>query len=193
MKNVLENRLISLQNLQEFKNLLIQKLQNGDIPLPGGAPATTTTPGIVKPDGTSITVDSDGTISAVGGGSDVPIATPEIAGKVKPDGTTITITEDGTISSNGGTGASDWNDISNKPFSTLDPDTLEVENDTLKVIGGGASSWNELEGKPFESIGSGLTVSSNQLKESYATSSTIGGVRITWNSSTNSLYIYTQD
>lgn len=36
----------------------------GDVPI-----ATTTTPGIVMPDGTSITIDADGTIHSVGGGS----------------------------------------------------------------------------------------------------------------------------
>lgn len=56
-------------------------------------PATTSTPGIVKPDGTTITVDSNGTISAA-----VAPATTSVAGTVKPDGTTITVTSDGTIS-----------------------------------------------------------------------------------------------
>lgn len=61
------------------------------------APATTATAGIVKPDGTSITVTQDGTISA-----ELPaLATTASAGIVKPDGTTITIAADGTISSSG--------------------------------------------------------------------------------------------
>ena len=52
--------------------------------------ATTTAAGIVKPDGTTIEVDSDGTISA-------KAATQETAGIVKPDGTTISVA-DGIIS-----------------------------------------------------------------------------------------------
>ena len=53
--------------------------------------------GGVKPDGTTITMTSDGTISAV-----VPPATTSTIGGVKPDGTSITITADGTISSAAG-------------------------------------------------------------------------------------------
>lgn len=62
---------------------------------------TTEKAGIGKPDGTTITVDADGTMHSVGG-ENVDIATAEKAGIVKPDGTTITITEDGTISAAGG-------------------------------------------------------------------------------------------
>ena len=58
--------------------------------------ATTAIAGIVKPDGTTIKVKADGTLSAV-------IPDPDTAavgtlGAVKPDGTTITILPDGTIS-----------------------------------------------------------------------------------------------
>ena len=58
--------------------------------------ATTAIAGIVKPDGTTIKVKADGTLSAV-------IPDPDTAavgtlGVVKPDGTTITILPDGTIS-----------------------------------------------------------------------------------------------
>lgn len=58
--------------------------------------ATTTTAGKVKPDGTTITIDADGTIH---GSANVDIATTSKAGIVKPDGTTITIQNDGTIAS----------------------------------------------------------------------------------------------
>ena len=57
--------------------------------------ATTTLAGVVKPDGTSITVDNDGTIH---GTEQTPIATSSVAGKVKPDGTTISVDDDGVIS-----------------------------------------------------------------------------------------------
>ena len=57
--------------------------------------ATTAVAGIVKPDGTTITVKADGTISAVT--PDPTVATVNKVGVVKPDGTTITILPDGTI------------------------------------------------------------------------------------------------
>jgi hypothetical protein len=57
--------------------------------------ATTTTVGTVKPDGTTITIDADGTIS---GADTVPIATTSAAGKVIPDGTTIMVDGSGIIS-----------------------------------------------------------------------------------------------
>jgi hypothetical protein len=59
------------------------------------ATATTDRTGIVKPDGTSITVDRDGTIH----GAAAVIATTQRAGIVKPDGTSITVEGDGTIHS----------------------------------------------------------------------------------------------
>ena len=58
--------------------------------------ATTTVAGIVKPDGTSILVKADGTISAKL--PDPTVAAGGTLGVVKPDGTTITIKADGTIS-----------------------------------------------------------------------------------------------
>ena len=57
--------------------------------------ATSNDVGLVKPDGDTITVDSDGTLH---GADQAPLATTEVAGKVKPDGTTITVDENGTIS-----------------------------------------------------------------------------------------------
>lgn len=58
--------------------------------------ATTTVAGIVKPDGVSILVKADGTISAKL--PDPAVAEVGTLGVVKPDGTTITIKADGTIS-----------------------------------------------------------------------------------------------
>lgn len=58
--------------------------------------ATTAVAGIVKPDGTSILVKADGTISAKL--PDPTVAEVGTLGVVKPDGTTITIKADGTIS-----------------------------------------------------------------------------------------------
>lgn len=73
-------------------NRHLKSIAGGDIPI-----ATNLNAGKVKPDGTTITITQDGTISAVEA-DPTPIATTEVAGKVKPDGTTITITQDGTIS-----------------------------------------------------------------------------------------------
>lgn len=82
--------------------------------------ATTSGLGTVRPDGTTITIDQDGTIH---GADATQVATTSNAGKVKPDGTTITIDQDGTI--HGASGSrSDWeqNDpagngyIANRPF-----------------------------------------------------------------------------
>ena len=60
------------------------------------APATVSRAGIVKPDGTTITVDADGTIHGVELYV-LPAATAEALGGVKVDGTTITVDADGTI------------------------------------------------------------------------------------------------
>lgn len=70
----------------------------GPNPTPPAIPiATTTTIGAVKPDGTTITVETDGTIHSVGGGGYVlPVATTSTLGGIKPDGTTITVDSDGT-------------------------------------------------------------------------------------------------
>lgn len=71
--------------------------------------ATTETPGLVQPDGETITIDPDsGVIKAKETDltnyalkSELPsAATLSSKGLVKPDGTTITVTEDGTISVN---------------------------------------------------------------------------------------------
>lgn len=50
--------------------------------------------GLVKPDGITITVADDGTIS---GASQIGVATANEAGIVRPDGTSIVMDEDGTI------------------------------------------------------------------------------------------------
>lgn len=64
--------------------------------------ANTTTLGGIKPDGSSITVDSDGTAHAVGGGGGgsyvLPTATTETLGGVRIDGNTVTINNNGVIS-----------------------------------------------------------------------------------------------
>lgn len=62
----------------------------------GVSAATASTLGTVRPDGTSIVVDSDGTIHT-GTLYVLPPASPTRLGGVRPDGTTITVEQDGTI------------------------------------------------------------------------------------------------
>lgn len=87
--------------------------------------ATTERIGVVKPDGTTITIDPDGTIHA-SGGADVDIATTEKVGVVKPDGVSAKVKPDGTLSVPGGKpdfyGAyADFPDVG-------DPDILYIDN-----------------------------------------------------------------
>lgn len=80
--------------------------------------ASTSNVGISKPDGTTITITDDGTISAIQPEPyTLPAATTTSLGGVKPDGTTITVTSDGTISSVGGGsgGTTDYTALTNKP------------------------------------------------------------------------------
>ena len=63
--------------------------------------ATTSDVGVVKPDGTTITVDSDGTLHGSSTYT-LPTASTTTLGGVKVDGTTITIDSNGVISSQGG-------------------------------------------------------------------------------------------
>lgn len=61
--------------------------------------ATSSTLGLVKPDNSTITVDSDGVISSSGGISyTLPTASTSTLGGVKIDGSTITIDANGVIS-----------------------------------------------------------------------------------------------
>lgn len=91
--------------------------------------ATTTTAGIVRPDGSSITVDPDGTIHASGGSAN--IASTSKVGVVKPDGATIDVKPDGTISVPTAT---------NAQVGLVKPDgyTTSINtNGEITVIGGG--------------------------------------------------------
>lgn len=85
--------------------------------------ATTESTGIVKPDGTTITIDADGTIH---GSStyELPKATTEVLGGIKPDGKTTFVNEEGVLSAKGG-GAT----ITPKP--TVNP---QIKNDDKKVV-----------------------------------------------------------
>lgn len=97
----------------------INEVNAHDVPI-----ATTSVAGKVKPDGSTITVNSSGTISSV---DQTPIATTSTAGKVKPDGTTITINSSGVITSVG-SGVSDvaWDTTNKKLTKTVDGTTSDI-------------------------------------------------------------------
>lgn len=60
------------------------------------ATATTSSLGVVRPDGDTVTIDNDGVISATE--YELPAATTSTLGGVMVDGTTITVDDDGVIS-----------------------------------------------------------------------------------------------
>lgn len=94
-------------------------------------PATTSAIGGVIPDGTSITIDNDGTIHG-SASYQLPIATTSTLGGVKVDGTTITADNDGTIH-----GASAYTlptmDASTKGGAKLGSGLAVDANDVLSV------------------------------------------------------------
>ena len=106
--------------------------------------ATVSKAGIVKPDGTTITVTADGTISSKGGAADIAIATTGKAGIVKSSGTNLKVSVDseGVMSVNG---------LATELASKLTPDKIvgganvtvnkNVETGiiTISSIGGGGS------------------------------------------------------
>ncbi len=100
------------------------------IPFPTGegsacSIATVSAIGCVKPDGTTIAITMDGTISAI---ATCDIATNETVGCVKPDGTTITITEDGTLTATGLSGCTEDTGVSGQVCDST---------------GGGGSVWGQ--------------------------------------------------
>ena len=85
--------------------------------------ATTESTGVVKPDGTTITIDEDGTLHGSSTYT-LPIASTEVLGGIKPDGKTTFVNEEGVLSAKGG-GAT----ITPKP--TVNP---QIKNDDKNVI-----------------------------------------------------------
>lgn len=184
------------------------------------APATSTTIGGVKPDGTTTTISPDGTISAVSGSGTVqqvdtgvglsggPVtttgtislstATVSSIGGVKPDGSTITISPDGTISAvSGGAGTvqqvNTGAGLSGGPITTTG--TLTLSPATTTEIGGvipdGTTITVQTDGT-ISSVVSGGTVTqvetgvglsggpittSGTIDLSPATTSALGGVK----------------
>ena len=92
--------------------------------------ATTLHLGAVKPDGTTIKINTNGVISAVGGSGGggsytLPTASTTTLGGVKVDGTSITIDGDGVISSNGSGSTTVYR------FSSTDTLTQEQKNQLI--------------------------------------------------------------
>lgn len=108
--------LVNQENIKAGENITLNKnAETGDITISstgggggtGDVPiATTTTAGKVKPDGTTITVTEDGTISA-NSSYTLPTASTTQLGGVKVDGTSVTIDSNGVISAVGGSGGGD--------------------------------------------------------------------------------------
>ena len=91
--------LVDKPHLRRFKNKLDTYLNNTFVKKTDKA--TTTNLGLVKPDGTTITVNSNGVISG-SSSYELPTASTNTLGGVKIDGTSITIDNNGVISSSGG-------------------------------------------------------------------------------------------
>lgn len=103
--------LVNQANIKAGENITLNKnAETGDITISstgggggtGDVPiATTEVAGKVKPDGTTITITDDGTISA-NSSYTLPTASTTQLGGVKVDGTSVTINSDGVISATGG-------------------------------------------------------------------------------------------
>lgn len=123
--------------------------------------ATTRLPGIVKPDGTTITIDSNGVISSTGGSDPytLPIASAEVLGGIKI-GSNLSITEDGVLSAE----------------ATPDPYTLPVASaDTLGGVKVPSNSEVKIDAE-------GNLTLSKTIPDPYtlpvATDSILGGVKV---------------
>jgi len=129
-----------------------------------GAVATYESPGVVMPDGTTITIDpDDGTIHA-----EVRVATADAVGAVRPDGDTITIDADGTIRASVGIASSvvpgivrvDGTTITIDPSGTIHGHSYSLPKATSSVLGG-------------ITVGNGLDVSDGNVSVSYLTNEEI--------------------
>lgn len=85
-------------------------------------------------------------------------ATASDLGIVKPDGTTTQVDANGVMSVIGGVGASEWADVNNKPFDSIDPNTLSSNGGVLSVIGGGSSDISSEPQNAIEEKSDGLYV-----------------------------------
>lgn len=159
---------ITLRTKQDGQ-LLYQKGTNNSLQIITSEDiATTSKAGIVKPDGTTITVDADGTIHGTQTYT-LPIASETVLGGIKV-GENLSITEDGTLSATGGI-----TEIPQATETTLggvkvkpkqDTDTQEVRIDTATgllytqpasapdIIDGGNANTTSVIPQPMDSYSS---------------------------------------
>ena len=147
-----ESPIITSDKLKAGENITLNKnAETGDITISstgggggtGDVPiATTTTAGKVKPDGTTITVTEDGTISA-NSSYTLPIASTTQLGGVKVDGTSVTIDSNGVISASGGGGGTPANMVTTDSDQTING-TKTFANGAGTVFAGTSSNSNSL-------------------------------------------------
>ena len=127
--------------------------------------ATTSTLGGVKPDGTTITADADGTIHGAST-YELPPATTSTLGGVKPDGTTVTVDADGTIHSAGG---------SSKPYQLWKPDGSAVVVETTASYGVREGYSTTASGTRAHAEGSGTKATGDYAHAEGVTTTASGG------------------
>lgn len=142
--------LVTQENIKAGENITLNKnTETGDITISstgggggtGDVPiATTETAGKVKPDGTTITVTADGTISA-NSSYTLPTASTTQLGGVKVDGTSVTIDSNGVISAAGG--GTPTNMVTTDSNQTING-TKIFANGTGTVFKGTSSNSNSL-------------------------------------------------
>lgn len=106
--------------------------QTGDIPI-----ATTEVAGKVKPDGSTITIDQTGTLTAAK--QSIPLATAATAGIVRPDGNTIKIDAGGSISTSAIRSIAGYRQCEVTLGASLNATVTAAEQIRLDVVGLGAS------------------------------------------------------
>ena len=123
--------------------------------------ADTTILGGVKPDGTTITVDTDGTIHGAQTYT-LPIASEAVLGGIKV-GTNLTITDEGVLSAQVEGGTTNYNELTNKPSIN----NIELEgNLTSEELGLAETQEVEELGNELNSLSStvtGLTTSKQDV------------------------------
>ena len=160
---ILENVAITPKQLGEVASSI-------DVP-----PATQDTLGLVKPDGETIVIDENGTISAMLSEEyDLPTASTTTLGGVKVDGETITITEDGTLSA----------DIPEVALATLtsaglvqpDGTSISILNGVISAIAQGGDEWEYSLGTNsyFKHKKSGFMIASGSYSFTIASSTATG-------------------
>lgn len=108
--------------------------------------ASTVTKGGVKIDGSTIVIDGNGVISAVGSGTiyTLPVASTLTLGGVKVDNTTITINANGVISSIGGSGGINLGDVGTYLSANGYTTTTYVDNQISNLVDGAPTLLNTL-------------------------------------------------